>query len=315
MNRTTDTKPRDYAVFGLRIRSDLELPDLVECSGGRRPDVRIRLAGRLSRDLKAQARPPNAGTELMIDGVARYTVRNGSEIIVEPVRGVPEVNVRLYLLGSAMGLLLHQRGLLPLHANAIEIGGSAVLFMGPSGEGKSTLAALLHDWGHRIIADDVCVVRFESGHPLASPGIPRLRLWKDVIDATGRQPSDYARSYAGDETWEKYDVPIRSDRRTAENLRIAAIYLLSRGEGLEISALEGVAAADALFANTYRGGYVDSAGDPQSHYGACLNLVRQTPIFSVSRSWNLASMDEEVGQLVAHAEALAKKAFPAGVTS
>ena len=75
---------------------------------------------------------------------------------------VPDANIRLYLLGSAMGVLLHQRGLLPLHANAVEIDGKAFAFMGASGSGKSTLAAWFHDHGYRIIADDVCAVRFET---------------------------------------------------------------------------------------------------------------------------------------------------------
>ena len=85
-----------------------------------------------------------------------------AEIVAEPRQGVPDSNVRLFLLGSAMGALLHQRGLLPLHTNAVEVGGRAFAFMGKSGAGKSTLAAWFHDRGFRIVADDVCVVGFDD---------------------------------------------------------------------------------------------------------------------------------------------------------
>ena len=40
--------------------------------------------------------------------------------------GASSRNVRVFLLGSAFGALLHQRGLLPLHANAVEVDGRAV---------------------------------------------------------------------------------------------------------------------------------------------------------------------------------------------
>src|SRR5687767_37791 len=91
---------------------------------------------------------------LRIPEVASYRI-DATSILVSPAPAVPEQNLRLYLLGSAFGALLHQRGLLPLHANAVEIDGKAVAFMGASGEGKSTLAAWFHDRGFNIIADDV----------------------------------------------------------------------------------------------------------------------------------------------------------------
>ena len=170
-----------YRLFGLHLCSALDLPELCSDTLGGDPDVHIRMTRSDVTDSEAS---------LVIDGIARFAVRNGNEIIVSPEPGVPERNVRLYLLGSAMGILLHQRGLLPLHANAIEIDGKAVAFMGPSGSGKSTLAAWFHDQGYCVIADDVLVVRFDQeGQAQACAGLPRLRLWKDVLEATGRRPA------------------------------------------------------------------------------------------------------------------------------
>ena len=72
-----------------------------------------------------------------------------------------------------MGAALHQRGILPLHANAVEIDHRAVAFMGASGAGKSTLAAWFHDQGYPILADDVCVIRADDG--AARSPIPACR--------------------------------------------------------------------------------------------------------------------------------------------
>ena len=104
-----------------------------------------------------------AGSIVAVEGIAEYAVEGGRKIWVKPAENAPTRNVRLFLLGSVMGLLLHQRGDLPLHANAIEIDGKALAFAGPSGSGKSTLAGAFHDRGYRVIADDVCVVRSVGG--------------------------------------------------------------------------------------------------------------------------------------------------------
>ena len=121
---------------------------------------------------------------------------------------MPERNVRLFLLGSAFGVLLHQRGLLPLHANAIEIDGRAVAFMGPSGAGKSTLAAWFHDRAFRVIADNVCAIsRNSEGRRQAAPGLPRLRLWAEALELMGRSSHALNRSFVDDDD-EKFDVPM-----------------------------------------------------------------------------------------------------------
>ena len=112
----------------------------------------------------------------------------------------------LYLLGSARGALLHQRGLLPLHANAVVLAGRAIAFCGHSGAGKSTIAAWFHDRGDPILADDICAVDgAATGEIIAYPGVPRLRLWRDALEKGGREASGYRRSF---DSLDKWDVPI-----------------------------------------------------------------------------------------------------------
>ena len=76
--------------------------------------------------------------------VARLLVRGGNEIVIERREGADNERVRLLLLGTGTDLLLHQRGLLPLHASSILTPAGAVLFMGHSGAGKSTPVSYTH---------------------------------------------------------------------------------------------------------------------------------------------------------------------------
>ena len=285
--------PFDYRLFGLAVRSELELPELPGAQLDREPDVTIRRG------------EGEGGSLIEIDGIAKFSVSDGSSIRIAAVPGASERNVRLYLLGSAMGLLLHQRGLLPLHANAVDIDGLAFAFIGPSGAGKSTLAAWFHDHNHQVLADDVCVVRFGSDDmPSVCAGLPRLRLWKEALEASGRDAAHFPRSYAGDDDWDKFDVPLDLPSAPVGMTPLAAIYLLDAGEECRIEPLAGVAAAEALFANTYRGRFVTEAGEPRLHWEACIRLVRSTPIFRAIRQWGLERLDAEAANLRNHARSL-----------
>jgi hypothetical protein len=283
----------DYRLFGLAVRSELELPELPPQPFEGEPDVAIR-RGKGDR-----------GSLITIDGIAEFGVSDGAQIWVWASPDASPRNVRLYLLGSAVGLLLHQRGLLPLHANAVEIDGKAIAFIGPSGSGKSTLAAWFHDNGYRVLADDVCVIRFGADDtPSVCPGLPRLRLWKEALEASGRDARQFARSYAGDDEWDKFDVPLEHAGAPQGSTPLAAIYLLAEGDGGEGEQLSGVEAAEALFANTYRGRFVAEAGNPKMHWEACVRLVRSTPIFRAARRWGLQWLGEETRRLLEHVRSL-----------
>jgi len=290
---------RDYSLFGLKVRSELELPELFAAEHASSPDVTIAIGKVPGSKREAGLHAFDGSLTLVIPDVATFRVQDGAFITVEPLSGVPERNIRLYLLGSAFGAVLHQRGLLPLHANAIEIDSRAVAFMGHSGAGKSTLAAWFHDRGHRIIADDVCVVQVNGdGRPRAAPGLPRLRLWLEVLEATGRTSDHYHRSYVGDEQFEKFDVPVSPEVSVDEHLEFAAIYVLEEGDRFAIEPLTGVEAADAVFANTYRGSYVAAAEGQLEHWKACMRLVREVPILRLQRPWGLDRLNEDCKQLL-----------------
>lgn len=294
----------DYRLFGLKVRSALELPELFASEDEAIADVRIELGRVDGAELGPGLHVEGDALVLAIDGVARFRISGGTAITVEPEPEVPEGNVRLFLLGSAFGALLHQRGILPLHANAIEIDGKAVAFMGPSGAGKSTLAASFHERGLRIIADDVCAIGFEaSRQPYAAPGLPRFRLWQEALELLGRDPGKYRRSYAGPAALDKFDVPVEPGSAVRSRTPLALLYVLDRGPGLSVLPLTGVDAAEAVFANTYRGGFIPAVGGLTSHWESATLLVQTTPVFRAAREWDLTQIDAQCDRLLEHARA------------
>jgi hypothetical protein len=303
-SRATDPQSHEasrHSVFGLTVESDLPLPELPRGGGEGAADVRI-----IVDTIDLPEREPGYSqvegeTLLTIPKVGRFLVQAGRRVIVHPAAGATERKVRLFLLGSALGALLHQRGLLPLHANAVDLGGRAVAFSGHSGAGKSTMAVWFHDRGHSILADDVCVIGFdEAGRAVVFPGIPRLRLWREALEASGREADAYDRSF---DARDKYDVPTRS-AASLEPLPLHAVYLLRKadpGEAAELERLRGVDAVEMLVANTYRGAYLETIGRTGDHLAACVRIARAVPVFRASRHWGFDRFDEEASRLREHA--------------
>jgi hypothetical protein len=84
--------------------------------------------------------------------------------------------VPVFLEGSLLAHVLAAEGLLALHASAVEWGGDALAIVGPSGWGKSTLAALFCAAGARLVADDALRVDVGGSSATCFPGSRRLRL-------------------------------------------------------------------------------------------------------------------------------------------
>ena len=291
-----------YSLFGLSIESEIELPELAENEGTFEPDVHVRL-GTISAGPGGGGLAAHDGALLLtINGVARYLITGGSEIIVEPDPKVDPRNVRLFLLGSAFGALVHQRRLLPLHANAIEIEGKAVAFMGPSGAGKSTLAAWFEDRGYQVLTDDVCVVDFSADEqPAVRPGIGRLRLWREAVQNRGASPTDYQPSFVGDAAIDKFDIPLTRPPGSNLRLPLVSVYLLDRGAVTAIAPLRGMRAFEAVSANTYRGQYIGVAGSITDHWSAGVELVKRVPLYHAERRWGLRQLEAECKRLLDHA--------------
>ncbi len=177
-----------YVLHGLRLVTDIALCDLSAGDPADEPDVVVRscpvplqLPGEVARHGHCQW----DGRQLLlsIPRVARFLVTAGSEIRVDAEPGADTGRVAVFLLGSAWAACCQQRGLLLLHASAVQIGNVCCVFMGRSGHGKSTLAALLAARGHSVLADDTCVLAVYDGAVRLQPAQPRVKLWSDALAA------------------------------------------------------------------------------------------------------------------------------------
>ncbi|MEA4888963.1 MAG: hypothetical protein VB070_05830 [Clostridiaceae bacterium] len=274
-----------YRAYNLLFLSELEMPELEEAEGT--PDVTICL-GSVPLQLRDctvrtnffQASPDEFLYKL--EKTAAYYVKNGSEITIEPYMDVNAPDIRLFLLGSVFGVLLHQRGYLVLHGASVVIGGRGVLITGKSGIGKSTLAAALYKKGYAILTDDVCAVRIGAdGTPYITPGFPSLKLWRDAAEkletsTEGLEPVK--------RDMEKHRVSIRAGYCT-DTVRLDEIYELNAydGSNVKLEPVRNMAKLETLIRNTYRYRFVSAQDMRSQHFRQCAAAAGKIHVFTVLR--------------------------------
>jgi hypothetical protein len=207
------------------------------------------------------------------------------------------------VLGTAFGILLHQRGVLVLHGAAIARNGRAVAICGVSGAGKSTLAAALCRGGCSFIADDICVVGLDaSQHPIVVSDGRQLKLWKESID---RLDLGQFRGKAVRESFEKYYIDPFDAR--AQSSRLSAIYVLRELRPPLKAGIESLALPDAMRRidyEAYRPGLRAKIGQKQEMLAHAASVLGRAKIFLLIRPHGSQHLQETVTELCAHWESL-----------
>ena len=176
-----------YSIAGLTTSSDIEMPGLHAGPDGDGADVSICRGAVPERLDGATASGPTWAMSpdrflLRIPGIARFLLSGGAQITHQLEADGEAGDLAAFLTGTVFGILLHQRGLVVLHASGVNVGGRAVLFMGPSGSGKSTLATALAQRGYPLVTDDFCVIGADAaGRRLVHPDGRLPKLWAQAI--------------------------------------------------------------------------------------------------------------------------------------
>lgn len=113
-----------------------------------------------------------AGEDFIAEWAGLCTVRITRKGVVRrftPSRGVDAERARRLLEGQVQGLVRHVTGHMSLHASAAARDDAAVVFLGPSASGKSTLVTDLCASGFAMLADDVAFLDEREGRFVVLP--------------------------------------------------------------------------------------------------------------------------------------------------
>jgi hypothetical protein len=194
-------------------------------------------------------------------------------------------------MGSAIGALLHQRNYLVLHAGAIRTHDHSAVFLGPSGIGKSTLAAGFHQRGYPFLADDVCAVAMLNGKPSVIPGFLQLKLWNDVLKKLGKD-KDQLKSVRWSGNLEKFFMPVEQAQEHPVPLKTIFELKAQNNDQPSMTLLTGAAKIDSFIKNTYRLGFLQGLGGKPDHFRLCAAVAARTNVYQVQRPQKGFLLDE-----------------------
>lgn len=283
-----------YRIYGLCLESCIDLPELVLTDGT--TDVAIRyghIENKLddSEDEFATTWATDDTVRLYYGGVGTFLIRHGTEIIIDAEENAPISVIRLAIIGPVISVILHQRNFLVLHGSAVMIDGGAIGIMGNSGDGKSSLAASLQQYGYDLVSDDLSVIDVDaSGNFFLRPGYPQLKLWPDLLESAGHNPDTLARVSPYIEKRAKR----LTDGFVSDSVPLTCLYVLAVGPDIDIKPINGQEAFMHLIRHSHNALLLEETHTSQQHFQQCAALGKQIPIRSLTRPWSLDRMPEVI---------------------
>ena len=127
------------------------------------------------------------------------------------------------IINHGIGYSIYQRRDLALHAGAINTKKGAILFLGQSGAGKSSLVAALSK-KFELISDDTLAIDFTNGTPETYPGIGYFKIENKMAASLGFHKKAF--SFTDDRGRSYY----KSDKSANNKNKIIGCYILKWGD-------------------------------------------------------------------------------------
>lgn len=285
--------------FGFEVHSDLPFEYLRETSPGtalhvteaerdREPegDPTMEWDMRPQHDFLARLYTDQGTFGFWTDRDGWFSIDPEAPAIRLPPHSAP-LRREMRLWGIPIVLCFLRRGDFSIHASAVDVEGSGVIFAAPGRFGKTTLAGAFHRAGHRVLSEDVCCLRV-SAAPMVFPGPALLRIRRDVYDHL-EFPGTYPVVTEPERVHLALDPAIRGDGRP---IPLRALVFLRPGEGK--ASLERVPAEQSLpdlYALSWK---LPTDADRARCFQGAASLAGDVPIWNLYREIRLDQLDEVV---------------------
>lgn len=271
-----------YNAFGFQIESEYNILQLTETNSTTPADVFIKKTVFDSFDVE------NGFTQIQDDeilvsaeNVAKYRITGGNLIEVEKALNCKDAQFSLYLLGSCIGAIIHQKGLFPLHGSCVTNGKKSILITGDSGAGKSTTAAEFLKNGWKLVTDDVTLLT-SINPPMVQSSYPSQKLWGDSLQHYQKNEEVIHSLYNRNDE-EKYGIDVSDFFFDGTAPLSLIVRLAAEAMPTQISPINGMAKVNQLLYNTYRLNMIPQKALNQ-HFQKCVTLSSKIPMALMIRN-------------------------------
>ncbi len=298
--------PPRGSCYGFGIRSDLDFLFLRNGNGSMLEiDVHDEQGPQESEDLLVEWKPrpgrpfhgrvyshPESGRlRVWTSDAGWYLVDIASGRISVPAATEP-VSREARLWTTPMLLTFVMQGKVPIHAAAVEVDRRALLFGGPSGFGKTSLAAAFAARGHRLLAEDVACISTDGEHPTILPGPSLLRLRPDVAEWL-HIPGARVVATMPDRIFLSFEEDLRGD---CQPIPLEGLVLLRGVEDkVNLKPLDGPEMLRDLWALAFR---LPTDADTERAFDGVTVLANHTKIWDLHRPHDLTRLVDTVDEIV-----------------
>lgn len=218
---------------------------------------------------------------LNVYDVASYRVQNGNNVLIHPHENSDEASIKLFLNGSVLGAVLHQRGLIPFHGSTFLYEGKGVMICGQSGAGKSSTTAAFCQKDATFINDDITPVNITKEATTIIPIKTRIKLWDDSLKKLDIENTSFDKIRP---TLDKFYLPNDAVFQEEQELHHVIILGKHNKDEYKSNELEGMAKFNTLRKQVYRKMYLKGMPEREKTYFKQLfNLANKVRITSVVR--------------------------------
>lgn len=240
---------------------------------------------------------PFHGRLLRTGSTFAFWASDGGWFLIDPLEpsitlaggdGPLTLTAEVRLFGVPATLVAMEQGDVCLHASAVEVAGRAVLLVGPSRHGKTTLAAAFAAVGHRLLTEDMTRCTTSGGTPAAFPGPAVVRLRPDVAESV-HVPGSSAVVAEGDRVFVVLEGPARG---SGSPVPLAAILLLREAPGP--ARLAPVPVADAIRDLWSQAFTLPSDASHAAVFERVAELATRAPVLDLRRELRLDTLSQVI---------------------
>lgn len=297
----------EYALFGYRISSNVELPGLAAAGdaldGAPRIDLTLHNSfvpgpeckGTVSKPHAYHSHRGNLGFARLPGGRFAMYINDATgqcgQVDHDPAAGTITMceegpsnllEATSQLVSPSLPMMLRTTlRYFPLHASVLAAGDCAVAICGRSGAGKTTLAHYMHGRSHQIIADDLAAIDHARGmvhHGAQYVRLESLEGQDSCIPAAALRPARLPKSIVS-----TADASFWTDPRPLPLRAIILLSELQEGAQLRLERLAAPRAALALARNMSGEMFPPTSEMQQEGFTAATKTARQIPVLILHR--------------------------------
>lgn len=194
-----------------------------------------------------------------------------------------------FLADQVYPRILAQEGAFILHGGSFILNNAAVLLLGPSGRGKSTLIASFAQSGFVAMGDDACSISSDTGTTMAESLYPSMRLLHDSLAAVFKGAVQTAPVGSHTAKRRVATPPYAEPRK----IRVAAIFSIAEAvaDGVTVRPQSIASACMTCVENSFTLNPSDSA-QAAGRLEHASHLARAVPFFEIAYPRDYARLPE-----------------------